>query len=86
MNNQQTVNDAVTWICSNQDLVKAILIWALGVMPGASALTWFNAKYKMLPPGAQTILHLIGGNLVHAIMNDPSPPPPPPPPPANPNP
>jgi hypothetical protein len=58
--------------CSHQGQLVTFLAWAGGVMPVASIVTWFTARWNKLPPGMQTILHLIAGDLLHAIMGEPT--------------
>lgn len=66
-------NAGVDWVCANQPLVKAALVWLVGVAPVAGALTWWTGFYQKLPGWAQSLLHLAALNVFH-IFADPPPP------------
>ena len=62
---------AISFVCKNQDAVVAVLTWAMGVVPVASAAAWANAKYDKLPPWAHVVLQILAMNFVHALAGEP---------------
>lgn len=64
--------DAVSFVCTHQDTVVAILSWAMGIVPVASAVAWFNAKYDKLPPWASSLVQVLAMNFLHAAKGEPT--------------
>lgn len=69
-------NDAVALACAHQDQITHFLAWMGGIMPIASVLAWLTAKWNKMPAGAQALLQLAAGNLMHSLFGEPQPAPP----------
>ena len=63
-----TPTEGVTWVCDHQQLVIWIVTWALGVVPAASALTWWTDLYAKLPYWLQSVLQILAGNFIQAFV------------------
>lgn len=62
---------ALSLVCQHQSELSTFLESAGVVMPVASLVTWATARWRRIPPGLQTILQLLAGNLAHAILGEP---------------
>lgn len=61
----------VATACQHQDTLTHILAWAGGTMPAVSVIAWLTARFKTLPPWAQSLLQLVAGNILHAALGEP---------------
>lgn len=57
--------------CAHQAMLMQLLAYAGGIMPVASVIAWFSARWQHTPPGTQAILQLFAGNLMHAFVGEP---------------
>ena len=55
---------ALGWVCSNQSTV----IWILGIIVPASALSGLASLTKKTPAWLQTVLHFLSGDVVSAFL------------------